>query len=95
MTDAEILSMTKCNLELLNNTHDTYISMLISAAKLELSRVGITLALDNIDDCNLVVMYASYLYQKRKGEDTYMPRMLRYAINQRVFSEKVGDTDAT
>ena len=39
-------------------------------------------------DCNLIVMYTSYLYRKRVGDDPVMPRMLRYALNNRVFAEK-------
>ena len=41
-------------------------------------------------DCNLIVMYTSYLYRKRVGDDPVMPRMLRYALNNRVFAEKAN-----
>ena len=38
-------------------------------------------------DRDLVVMYAAYLWRSRStGED--MPRMLRYALNNRLFSRK-------
>ena len=47
---------------------------------------GITLA-DTEEDRDLVVMYAAYLWRSRStGED--MPRMLRYALNNRLFSRK-------
>ena len=36
------------------------------------------------EDAQLVVMYASYLYRKRSTNEP-MPRMLRYALNNRVF----------
>ena len=40
-------------------------------------------------DSQLVVMYAAWLWRKRDtGEG--MPRMLRYALNQRVFSQKMS-----
>lgn len=94
MTDAELLSMTKSNLEVLTSAHDTYIGMLISAAQSAIGREGISLSLSDIEDCNLVVMYASYLYRKRVTDEG-MPRMLRYALNNRLFQEKVGETDAT
>lgn len=95
MTDTEILSMTKSNLEMLTTAHDAYLSMLITAAKAEIAREGITLSLADIGDCNIVVMYASYLYRKRAGDEQTMPRMLRYALNNRLFSAKVGDADAS
>ena len=50
------------------------------------------------DDANLIVMYAAYLYRNRvndaeagyktKLSSTGMPRMLRYALNNRIFSQK-------
>lgn len=88
MTDAEILGMTKLNLALTSTTWDTYLTNLIGAAKSAIGREGITLDMNSIEDCNLVVMYAAYLYRKRAEDNPPMPRMLRYALNNRVFSEK-------
>lgn len=52
-----------------------------------------------IDDANLIVMYAAYLYRNRVNDSeagyktaisaTGMPRMLRYALNNRLFSQKM------
>lgn len=89
MTDADLLALSKANLQITSSAYDAYLSHLIGAAKNEITREGITLSLDAIDDCNLIVMYASYLYRKR-AEDGPMPRMLRYALNNRLFAEKVG-----
>lgn len=36
------------------------------------------------EDAQLIVMYASYMYRKRSTNEP-MPRMLRYALNNRVF----------
>ena len=51
------------------------------------------------DEASLIVMYAAYLYRKRatneKQYDTAafgmngMPRMLRYALNQKLMSQKM------
>lgn len=53
-----------------------------------------------VDDVNLIVMYAAYLYRNRAVEGnagyttaisaTGMPRMLRYALNNRIMSQKMG-----
>lgn len=90
MTEAEILTMTKSNLALLTSAHDAYLAHLITAASSMIAREGITLDTSKIEDCNLIVMYASYLFRKRAEDNAPMPRMLRYALNNRLFSEKVG-----
>lgn len=38
---------------------------------------------------NLIVMYASYLYRERVTHEG-MPRMLRYALNNAIFSQKAS-----
>ena len=95
MTAADILTMTKLNLEIpaTNTLFDTYISNLITAAQQMITREGITLT-DTVEDGNLIVMYAAYLYRKRADDAPQMPRMLRYALNNRLFSQKVGESNA-
>lgn len=70
------------------SSFDDYLEFLIDAAQNAIKAEGITIDFDAIDDCNLIVMYTSYLYRKRVGDDPVMPRMLRYALNNRVFAEK-------
>ena len=91
MTAADKLAMTKLNLEIptANTLFDSYITNLITAAEQMISREGIVLT-ESIEDGNLVVMYAAYLYRKRAEDTPQMPRMLRYALNNRLFSQKVG-----
>lgn len=92
MTDAEILTMLKANLQILTSAYDAYLAQLITAAESEIAREGITLSLSDLNDVNIVVMYAAYLYRKRADDTPVMPRMLRYALNNRLFAEKVGDS---
>lgn len=65
MTDKELLEMTKLNLQLITKQYDEYIATLIKAAKSYIKTKGITLDLTDIGDCNIVVMYAAYLYRAR------------------------------
>ena len=90
MTDADILKMTKYNLAIAGTTWNEYLTDLISAAKSMIEKEGIILDVNNTEDCNLIVMYASYLYRKRAEDNPPMPRMLRYALNNRVISAKAG-----
>lgn len=105
MTDAELLTMTKANLQLLTTAFDTYLTQLIQVSEVEIKREGVDLDLSDIADCNLVVMYASYLYRRRveNNENTAywteanqyfdMPRMLRHALNNRLFSQKMREDE--
>lgn len=92
MTAAEILSYTKHNLEIpaQNTLLDDYIGSLITASQQMIAREGITLE-DTVEDGMLVVMYAAYLYRKRADDAPVMPRMLRYALNNRLFSQKIQE----
>lgn len=91
MTDETILTMLKANLQIMpeNTLQDEYLNSLITSAKQMITREGITLA-DTVEDGQLVVMYAAYLYRKRADDAPVMPRMLRYALNNRLFSQKVS-----
>ncbi len=88
MTLSEILTMTKSNLQISGNMFDDYLSMLIEAAQGAIATEGITIDYTSVEDCNIVIMYTSYLYRKRLGDDPAMPRMLRYALNNKLFSQK-------
>lgn len=90
MTDAELLVLLKYNLEMISTSFDNYLTHLIDVAKLEIAQEGITLSMSDVLDCNLIVMYAAYLFRKRKTNEP-MSRMLRYALNNRLFKEKMED----
>lgn len=87
MTDAEILTIAKQDLEIRNTLKDAYIMALIKTAKRAIADEGITINTDSDLDCQLVTMYAAYLYRKRDN-DTGMPRMLRLLLNNRKFHER-------
>lgn len=46
---------------------------------------------DNHEDAMLVMMYAGYLYRKREAGARYMPKQLRYMLNNRLFSQKARE----
>lgn len=116
MTKDNILSMLKSNLEIVNSIQDTFLMNLIDVSFKEIEREGITITPTEtpstnptdpeviydyeIDDANLVVMYAAYLYRNRVSDSvegykksnisaTGMPRMLRYALNNHLFEQKM------
>ena len=88
MADEVILEILKINLQISTDKLDEYLSSLVSAAREYIKTEGIVL-LDTPGDNNLVIMYAAYLYRRRR-EDGPMPRSLRWALNNRLFSQKAG-----
>lgn len=90
MTDSELLTILKIDLQVSSPALDSYLTGLIGAAKEYITTEGITLT-DSAGDGQLVVMYAAYLYRRRREENVAMPRMLRWAMNNRLFEQKAGE----
>lgn len=88
MTNTDLLTMVKANIQMASSAFDTYLGQLVEVAKESIEAYGITLN-DSIQDANIIVMYASYLWQKRKSDDSGMPRMLTMAMRNRLFAEKM------
>ena len=65
-----------------------YLQQCISAAQQFITREGIDLT-DSIEDGQLVEMYAANLVRKR-ATTVPMPRMLRWTLNNGLFSQKVS-----
>lgn len=88
MTANELLPAFKVDIGFVNSKYDQRLIAYLSNAQEQIKREGITLT-DQIDDQQLVVMYAAWSWTKRKtGEG--MPRMLRYALNNRLMQEKAN-----
>lgn len=94
MTEEDRLTLLKADLELLSRTQDALLMHLLKVAEERIQAEGIRLT-DSVSDENLRVMYAAYLYRKRTAENTAMPRMLRYALNNRLMKEKGAVGSAT
>lgn len=106
MNRAELLSFLEMNLEIITDYMDadslakleTQLGQYLDSAQKFIETEGITLDLEEAGDCQLLIMYASWLYEKRKavsiGLNTSivaMPRMLRWNLNNRLFHQKVGE----
>ena len=104
MADSIMLTMLKTDLGIMTTTaYDTRLTQLLTASQQYIINEGAsTLDASNIEDMQLIVMYAAWLWRKRDGsmgpvqsyDATTMPRMLRIQINNRVFREKAGGDDA-
>lgn len=90
MTQQELMTLLKIDLGIIGTAYDPQLEQLLSAAQSFITREGVTLT-DSVEDAQLIIMYAAYLYRKR-ATDEGMPRMLRWALNNRIFSG--GGTNA-
>lgn len=84
MNYESLLSSLKIDLGITTTAYDARLTEYLKRAGGEIEREGITLT-DSIDDQNLVIFYAEWLWRKRDtGEG--IPRMLRWQLNNRLFS---------
>lgn len=92
MTDETILGILKTDLQISTAALDAYLGSLISQARRLIATEGITLDASTPDGM-LVEQYAAYLYRSRREAAGAMPRSLRWALNNRLFSEKGAVAD--
>lgn len=90
MNEQQIVDLVKIDLGITTTAYDERLASVVTAAVQAITHEGVsTLDGDNGLDVQLVVMYSTWLWNKRRtGEG--MPRMLRYALNNRIFSEKMA-----
>lgn len=93
MTIEEKIELLRSDLQNPPRSNDNYLRYLLTVAEERIRDEGITLT-DSIADADLVVMYASWRYRCRNKDENPMPRMLRFALNNRLFGEKGKVSDA-
>lgn len=87
MTDEERLEILKMDLQMLTDSNDDYLKILLKQAQAQVKREGIE-PNGGIEGDMVVIQYAAYLFRKRASGDAAMPRYLRLQLN----NMKVGKT---
>ena len=88
MTKQQRLNILKHSLQRqFTDANDEYLLHMLTAGEAAIKREGI------VDDGtadyeNCVIDYAAYLFRKRAGKDTAMPRYLRWQLNNILMSQK-------
>lgn len=85
-----MLQMLKIDLGITGTAYDDRLLQLLTAASQMITREGVTLS-DSVEDQQLQVVYAAWLWRRRDSGQG-MPRMLRWMLNNRIFSEKAGQS---
>lgn len=83
-----MLQMLKIDLGITGTAYDDRLLQILTAAAQMITREGVTLS-DSVEDQQLQVAYAAWLWRRRDSGQG-MPRMLRWLLNNRLFSEKAG-----
>lgn len=82
-----LLPSLKIDLGIVSDAYDSRLTDYIQNAQAAITREGAVLT-DSYEDNMLVIQYAAWTWRKRDtGEG--MPRMLRWALNNRIFGEKM------
>ena len=85
-----MLQMLKTDLGITASAYDERLGQYLDAAQKRIVEEGVTLDTNDIGDMQIIVMYAAWMWRRRDTMEG-MPRMLRYALNNRVFSEKMKE----
>lgn len=88
-TTDPLLAALKIDLGVTATAYDSRLAQIIEAAKAEIVAAGAqTLDETAPQDAQLIIMYAAWMW-RRRDEQVGMPRMVQYALNNRVFAEKM------
>lgn len=86
---ADLLTMLKVDIGVTSTVYDERLTQVLAAAEGAIAREGGVLNLDSPEDCQLVVMYAAWLWRRRDTMEE-MPRMVRWALNNNVFGNAMA-----
>lgn len=86
----QLLQMLKVDLGITTTAYDARLTQYLQNAEKQIEREGAIIDLSDAEDMQLVVMYAAWTWRKRDSGEG-MPRMIRYALNNRIFAEKMGE----
>lgn len=85
-----MLDMLKIDLGIKGTTaYDDRLMRYLNYSNQEINSKGVTLDATDARDQELIVMYAAWLWRRRDSGEG-MPRMLRYALNNRLIGRVGG-----
>lgn len=87
---SSLLSALKIDLLITTESFDSRLTQYLRYAYEAIGDTGITLAVTNERDKQLVIMYAAWMWRRRDSGEA-MPRMIQYALHNRLFSQKMAD----
>lgn len=83
-----MLDNLKIDLGITTDRYDARLNSYLESAQSMIQTEGITLDNTDVQDQQIIVMYASWLWRRRDTMEG-MPRMLRWLLNNRLMSQKM------
>ena len=93
MDEGQKLTLLKQDLQMITNSNDDYLIMLLKMAEELIKREGI-IHENTTEYAGIQIQYAAYLFRKRAGTETSMPRFLRWEMINLLFSNKSNAGDS-
>ena len=92
LSNTMMLSMIKTDLRLSTDAYDVRLGQFLESAKAEIIREGYTFPETlTVEEMQIVCLKAEIAWKSARGEiTTDMQRMLRYKLNNLIFSQKMG-----
>ncbi|MBR2706417.1 MAG: hypothetical protein IKE74_04165 [Mogibacterium sp.] len=90
MDNETMLTAVKVDLGITTTAYDVRLGQYLDAARAAIEREGIVIDNYSVEDGNMIVMYAAHLWRKRDTQEP-MPKMLRWMMNNRLFSQKLQE----
>ena len=87
LIDLAIAAIVKEGIDLFG---DSSVTAMTGTAIIGETQTGIS-EFFSAEDGMLIEMYAAFLFRKRRETELAMPRMLRWQLNNRLFSQKAGE----
>lgn len=92
MDEKTKMLILKQDLQMLTSANDDYLRHLLELAEEAIQCEGIR-ETDSIEYEGAQIQYAAYLFRKRAGLETTMPRYLRWGLNNILLSQKAKKND--
>lgn len=86
----DVLGMLKIDLGIMTEAFDLRLCQYLVAAQAAMDREGAALDASKLEDMQLIVSYAAWTWRRRDTMEG-MPRMLRWQLNNRIFSGKMAE----
>lgn len=93
MTNAEIREMLKVDLGITVTNYDARLDAIILSSERDIIAAGASLDLEDPQQTQLVIMYSGWMWRRRDTGEP-MPRMVKRALNNLVFGQKMAGEES-
>lgn len=89
MTTQQLRESLKIDLGMTVTNYDTRLDQIIASSMIAIEDAGATLDLENAQHCQVIIIYSAWMW-RRRDTGAPMPAMVRRALNNLVFGQKMA-----